>query len=88
MILSVAQQQWSVDVHVILEESKNNDSTSSTKLLVELKNNICKNLTELVLLNRSKIPILIRKALYALIIVDSYAKDTLTDLAEKNVSSS
>ena len=80
VVLTVSQQQWTEDVHKILESTGD-----IIKELKKFEEKSTKDLSVLASMARSKISPLVRKILCALITIDVHAKDTITSLIENKV---
>lgn len=82
--LTISQQQWAADIHMIFDNPKTNEN----RILEEMKvfeKKCYKNLAALAALTRQNISSLVRKILTALITIDVHAKDSVTMLIEKQV---
>lgn len=86
VVLTVSQQQWTEDVHKILDSNK--DPAIIIKDMVRFADKLNKDLTDLAAMARTDLKSLTRKILCALITIDVHAKDTITNLIENKVVSS
>lgn len=83
VVLTVSQQQWTDEVHSILDS--NNDPSMVMKNMIEFDKKLATNLADLAAMARTKMTSLLRKVLCALITIDVHAKDTITSMIENGV---
>ncbi|XP_055843876.1 dynein axonemal heavy chain 6 [Episyrphus balteatus] len=84
VVLTVSQQQWAAEIHAIYDgpDEKNGNILKSLKAF---EKKCFDNLSALAAITRKEITNLLRKVLCALITVDVHARDSVTNLLEKNV---
>lgn len=85
MVLTISQQQWAADIHIILDNTRTDGNTKVQKMK-EFEKKCFKNLAALAALTRRDITPLLRKVLCALITIDVHAKDSVTLLIDKAVT--
>ena len=83
VILTVSQQQWTDEVHKILDS--NDDPSEVIKSMIEFDKKLATDLAALAAMARTKMSSLMRKVLCALITIDVHAKDTITSMIENEV---
>lgn len=84
VVLTISQQQWANDIHLIFDNPRHNESMIPG-LLLQYEKKCFENLAALAALTRQNITSLVRKVLTALITIDVHAKDSVRMLIDKNV---
>lgn len=83
VVLTVSQQQWTEDVHQILDSK--DDPAKIMRDMIEFDKKLANDLAVLAAMARTKMSPLLRKVLCALITIDVHAKDTITSMIENKV---
>lgn len=83
VVLTVSQQQWSVDVHAIFD---NDRVEKRLQEMAKFEKKLITDLTQLAAMARTDISKLLRRVLCALITIDVHARDTISSLVANRVT--